>query len=287
MILLTGASGFLGQHIKKRFSSNYDVCGLGHSSQLCDRSLDLTDLKALSGLLEELKPETVIHSAALRDPDECVRKPETARVLHVDATRVMSEWCAENGKRFVYISTDYVFNGKNPPYNENSAPDPVNLYGETKLLGEKEALKCQDHLIARISLQYGTTRRPELSFVEKALKLLTKGEKIEFDNVQMRFPSLSSDVANALMELEKRRYTGLIHMSNPKGITRYQMYRAIAEAFGYDPDLIVDTGRPPEKKASRPEDCTFDLTLYNSLGLPPFHSFEEGLELIKGDLTAV
>ena len=286
MILLTGASGFLGQHIYKTFRPVYPILGLGHSGSNCDRKLDLSDLKALKDLLDELKPDTVIHSAALRDPDECLRRPEMAKALHVDATRVMAEWCRDNSKRLVLISTDYVFNGKNPPYSEKSEPDPVNLYGETKLAGELAAKVCPDLLIARQSLQYGTTNRPELSFIHKAIKLLKEGRQLEFDNVQMRFPSLSSDVAKALLELEKRHYKGLIHMSNPKGITRYQMSRAIADVFGFDPDMIKDTGKPPQLSASRPADCRFDLTLYMSLGLPPFHSFEEGLAMIRDEVKA-
>jgi len=286
MILLTGASGFLGQHIYKTFRPVYPIIGLGHSGSNCDRKIDLTDLQALEALLDETKPDTIIHSAAIRDPDECVRKPETAKALHIDATKVMAEWCRKFGKRLVYISTDYVFNGKNPPYNEQAVPDPVNLYGETKLAGEKAAAICPDLLIIRIALQYGTTDRPELSFIHKAIKTLSKGEKLELDNVQKRFPSLSADVAQALLELEKRHYKGLVHMSNPVGITRYQMFRAIAAAFGFDPNLVVDTGKPPQLSANRPENCTFDLTLYKSLGLPPFHSFEEGLEMIKDEVKA-
>ncbi|MBR5900968.1 SDR family oxidoreductase [bacterium] len=286
MILLTGASGFLGQHIYKTFLPVYPILGLGHSGSNCDRKIDLTDLKALEALLDEIRPDTVIHSAAIRDPDECVRKPEIAKALHIDATKVMAEWCRKFGKRLVYISTDYVFNGKNPPYNEQSEPDPVNLYGETKLAGEKAAAICPDLLIIRIALQYGTTDRPELSFIHKAIKTLSKGEKLPLDNVQKRFPSLSADVAKALLELEKRHYKGLVHMSNPVGITRYQMFRAIAAAFGFDPNLVVDTGKPPQLSANRPADCAFDLTLYKSLGLPPFHSFEEGLEIVKDKVKA-
>jgi len=286
MILLTGASGFLGQHIYKTFRPVFPVTGLGCSGSNCDRRLDLTDLGTLEALLDEVKPDTVIHSAAIRDPDECVRRPETAKALHVDATEVMAEWCRKNGKRLVYISTDYVFNGKNPPYSEKAAPDPVNLYGETKLMGEKAAAVCQNLLIVRIALEYGTTDRPELSFIHKATKTLSKGEKIALDNVQKRFPSLSSDVARAILELEKRRYIGIVHMSNPVGITRYQMFKSIASAFGFDPDLVVDTKKPPQMSANRPEDCTFDLTLYKSLGLPPFHSFEEGLAMIADEVKA-
>ena len=286
MILLTGASGFLGQHIYKTFRPVFPITGLGYSGSNCDRRIDLTDLKALEALLDEVKPDTIIHSAAIRDPDECVRRPETAKILHVEATKVMAEWCQKNGKRFVYISTDYVFNGKNPPYNEKAEPNPVNLYGETKLAGEKEAQKCPDHLIVRIALQYGTTDRPELSFIHKAIKTLSKGEKLELDNVQKRFPSLSADVAKAILELEKRRYVGIVHMSNPVGITRFQMFKAIAAAFGFDPELVVDTGKPPQMSANRPADCTFDLALYKSLGLPPFHSFEEGLAMIKDEVKA-
>ena len=75
-------------------------------------------------------------------------------------------------------------------------------------------------------------------------------------------------------------------MSNPVGITRFQMFKAIAAAFGFDPELVVDTGKPPQMSANRPADCTFDLTLYKSLGLPPFHSFEEGLSMIKDEVKA-
>lgn len=287
MILITGASGFLGQHLTCEFSKISEVYGLGNSNALgCRARVDLRDGKELLQTLNEVQPQTIIHAAALRDPDVCLERPEDAQKIHVDATKIMAEWCKKKKARLVYISTDYVFDGKNPPYNEESQPNPVNLYGATKLAGEKEAKNCPNHLITRISLQYGTTKRPELSFIHKAVKKLRSGEKVEFDNVQCRFPSLSSDVAKALVELEARNYQGLLHMSNNKAITRYEMWRQIALAFNCDPALVIDTGKPPAQTASRPVDCTFDISRYLSLGLPRFHTFEEGLRLIRDDVLA-
>ena len=131
-----------------------------------------------------------MHTAAARDPDSCERDPEMADTLNVRATEALARAAAGRGAKFVFISTDYVFDGKTPPYKENAIPNPINVYGLTKLIAERIVLQhCPDALIIRVSILYGINAGVKASaLLYSSLQLLEKRQIVEVDNVVVRYP---------------------------------------------------------------------------------------------------
>jgi dTDP-4-dehydrorhamnose reductase len=286
MILLTGASGFLGKILFRVFSHRTATVGICFTNTSCKGFIraDITDTSRLMDVLNDVNPSCIVHSAAWRDPDRCEQDPDGARRLHVDATAHMVEWCAGHGCSMVYISTDYVFDGTNPPYSESDPVSPVSVYGRTKAEGECAVQALPDYIIARIPLQYGFSQVPDDSFILKVLDTLSSGEPVELDDYQLRYPTLSDDVAGALLNLTGSGYRGTMHLCGRTGATRYEMWKIIADVFGFDHSRITPAPQPVAQAAARPRDSRLSTERYDSLGLPPFHTFRDGLQCVMNQM---
>jgi len=240
LILLTGASGFFDKIAQAIFAQQHPTVGVCHTHTCNGRFIatDLTDHTALAELLDRHAPAVIVHAAAVRDPDACERQPEYARRLHVDATAQMAAWCAAHDRCLVYISTDYVFDGSAPPYQEDDPPTPLSLYGRTKAAGESAARACPR---------------------------------------QVRYPTLSDDVARAILHLLARGCTGVMHLRGRTRATRFQLWRAIARTFGYDAARILPARGPATAEAPRPADSRLSITRARAAQVAPFHSLQKGL----------
>ena len=277
-LLLTGASGFVGSILYRSLASAHAVTGLCHTH---DHGLflpcDLTDTARLPALLDRLAPDVLIHSAAVRDPDRCEREPRYAHALHATATEACAAWCNAHDRTFIYISTDLVFDGTAPPYREASPPRPLSVYGETKRLGELAAATARRHMIVRIPLQYGFSAINADSFVAKAITALAHGAPMELDDSQIRYPTLSAEVAATLLELITRNFQGIIHLSAATRTTRFAMWQTIADVFGLSAQHLTRATHPAPSLARRPHDSALATPILDALGLPPYHSFHAGL----------
>ncbi len=153
--LITGASGFLGAECMRRLGQVYEVTGAGfnHTSQALV-AVDLRDRKSLRSLLERVAPDLVVHCAAYRQPDFCEQDPAEAARLNVEPVAVMAQTLPDN-TRLLFISTDYVFNGEHPPYQEDHPTNPVNVYGRTKAEAEAMTLRHAGGLVLRIPVLIG------------------------------------------------------------------------------------------------------------------------------------
>ena len=283
MLLLTGASGFFGKIAFRTFSKKYNTIGLAYSSNFNRNFIqfNLLDTHLIPAFLDNLKPDIIVHSAACRNPDLCESDPDFVRKFNVDATSKIAEWCSVNHIKLVYISTDYVFDGIAPPYSENDKPNPLNFYGKSKLMGELAAQKCKNNIIVRIPLQYGFSLPEKDSFLLKVLEQFNDGTPIELDDSQFRFPTLSDDVAIAISNLIDQDFSGIIHLSGPTKLTRFSMYKMIAEVFNYSTSLVEKMDLPEVKDAKRPNNSQLNTSLYNSLCNHKFRSFRDGLEYSK------
>lgn len=277
-ILITGASGFLGNSIYRKLSDVYPVIGTCHVSKDFPQfiHLDITNKDQVNKVVSSVNPDIIIHTAAIANPDECEEKKEICWKINFEGTRNLVEICHRLKKRLIFISTDYVFDGRaNHVYSENDKRKPLNLYGLTKMKAEDEVKKLDDYLIIRLPKLYGWNPRKN-GFLEDILKKLKSNQALFVDNTQVRYPVLVADVANAIKELLYEK--GIIHLSSKKPVTKYEWAKKIAQVFGYSVKNIF----PKElvNLSKRPHHVRLDTTRQATLGIK-VHDIDEGLCILK------
>ncbi len=302
-VLLTGASGLLGRAVASRFSSRGDIelTGTAFSRTRPPAvKADLTDSAGLASLFGAARPEFVIHAAAERRPDLVDGRPALAAALNVQATENIARACAECGAFFLYISTDYVFDGRNPPYSPDSPVNPLNEYGRQKLEGERRVMAAMPegrYAILRLPILYGRVERLGESAITELATLLGAGtttgitagggamrEPRSVEHWAQRYP-LHVDDAAAGMEIvmdalmpqgQTAAWNPVYQLSGREQLTKYEMVLVMAKALGIDPSLISPDPSPP-KGAPRPKDCRMDTSLLESLGYRQSIGFREGI----------
>ncbi len=287
-ILVTGASGLLGRPVISalKAANAWSVTGTARSRVSGDlKQVDLTDLKALPAFLDATKPDIIIHSAAERRPDVSARDPQATRLLNVEATAAIAGWAAANGACLIYISTDYVFDGRHPPYREEAATNPLNDYGRSKLAGEAAvSALCPDYAVLRVPILYGAVESLEESAVTAlAAELISaRAERpLAFDNWAVRHPTLTDDVADVLRQMVRYAEShaplrGVFHWSADEAMTKYAMACVMADCLGCDRARLVADNNPPQG-TPRPQNSRLDTALLRSLGIGRQTAFRDAI----------
>ena len=294
-ILVTGASGLLGRslmaYLAPLVDSPGELIGTAYSRITPPlQKLDLTDRSAVLEAFAKHSPDLIVHSAAERRPDVVDGDPGAAERLNVGATAWLAELAAASGARFIYLSTDYVFDGKAPPYSVDAEPAPLNTYGRMKLAGE-DAIRAAysgrvdgAFAILRIPILYGRVENlAESAVTELATKLL-EGRAFKAEDWAMRYPAHTDDVARAvaliaeqLMQATTRHAAGgTYHFASGEQFTKYGMALVIAKELAVDTRLIQPDPNPPSG-APRPKDCRLDASRLKSLGFVPGIRFADGI----------
>jgi len=293
-VLLTGASGLLGRAILAGLRNRRDIELTGTAFSRARTPVikaDLTDPAEVGALFAAAKPDFVIHAAAERRPDIVDRNPSQARALNVAATETVARACAKSGAFLLYISTDYVFDGSNPPYFPDSPVNPLNEYGRLKLEGEARvaAMAAAKAAILRLPILYGPVERLDESAVTELALLLKKGQACTVDNWARRYPLHVDDVAAAIEKIidagasrSGGPTTGLRSglpiylLSGPVAYTKFEMLAIMAKILGMDASFAAPDAAP-SKGAPRPKDCRMNTTLIEALGYKPRVDFESGI----------
>jgi dTDP-4-dehydrorhamnose reductase len=230
--LITGASGLIGRYIVKsapRWAPGWAVEGITRTQ------LDLTDRSAVVSAFQRYSPDLIIHCAALSRTKDCESDPSTARRINVGATGLLSH-LARNS-RFVFLSSGEVFDGSAGWYDENAEPNPVNVYGRTKLEAEHMVLENPAHSVVRIVLTAGTSENRDRSFVEDMCRAAKAGKDVTLYADEFRCPLPAGAVARALWELAQRDRPGLYHLGGSERLSRLEIGEVLVPWF---PEL---TGR--------------------------------------------
>ncbi|MFN9711157.1 MAG: SDR family oxidoreductase [Bacteroidota bacterium] len=291
-ILITGANGLVGQHLIRLLveEGKFEIFAIGKgtsrisfgkSSGVHYYDNDLVNFKKTENLIDKIAPHIIVHAAAMSQPNECAAHPDECWKVNVGATRSLLRASERQKSYFIYISTDFVFDGTEGPYDETATPNPVNLYGESKLLAE-EMVQCSrlNWCIIRTVLVYGNkVPGGRSNFVLWVKDKLMQGEAIKVVNDQVRTPTYVVDLARGILLAILKHAKGIYHISGKDTCTPYQLACMIAELMNKDNALItpVDATVFPEP-AKRPPRTGFVITKsIRELGYVPL-SLQEGLK---------
>ena len=289
-ILGLGLNGLVGSRIMQLLSESYEFINLSRST-----GVDITKKDSLSVIKDYADAKFVLQFAAKTDVDDCEKDKELgeegeAWKINVNGTRNVAQACRDLGKKIIYISTDFVFDGqkvKGDSYSETDTPNPINWYSKTKYEGEKAVSESgAPYVIIRLAYPYRAGFELKKDFVRAIIDSLKNGNEIKGITDHIFCPTLIDDIAPVFDTLIKNDAVGIYHAVGKDGITPYEAALKIAEVFDLDQSLVAATTREEffKDRAPRP----FNLKLRNvkieQLGVK-MKGFEEGLLEIKKQMT--
>jgi len=282
-IIGTGLSGLVGSRITVLLCREFSFTDLSKETHV-----DLMDFPTIRTMITSSRAPWVFHFAAYTDVQgaeiEKDKKEESISwQVNVKATENIVTICRDTGKKLLYISTDYVFDGKKQEYNETDTPNPISWYGRTKYEGEKlvQTLGSQA-LIIRIANPYKGNPVGKMDFVHKMLERMQNGSEIQAPSDQTFCPTFIDDLASALSHLVGSNASGMYHIVSLTGITPYEAAKEIAGAFGYRDSLIepVTYDQYFSGKALPPKRAFLKHDKIDASGVH-LHTFQEGIRAVK------
>ena len=296
-ILLTGSNGLLGQKLVELIAP-MDGFELVATSRGKDRlpdsdltyqyqSLDITDKAQVMEVISTHKPDAIIHTAAMTNVDQCESEQEQCHKLNVEAVGYVIEAARANQAFLLHLSTDFIFDGSFGPLDEEAAPNPISIYGQSKLDAEQLIINSDiDWAIARTVLVYGLahdmSRSNIILWVKKSLE---SNQPIKVVNDQWRTPTLAEDLAMGCFLIIKNRAKGIFNVAGKDFLTPYEMAIKTAEFFNLDTSTMAmaDSGNFSQP-AKRPPKTGLKIDKAKKLLDYQPHSFEEGIALLAAQM---
>ena len=238
-VLITGAGGQLGSSMElKDFmmitSSRFHTDDV--ESPTFDADLDITNEDQVKTVLEIEKPDVIIHLAAMTNVDGCERNPEQAHLINIKGTENLLN---NFSGKFIFVSSDYVFDGENGPYSEEDEVNPINIYGTTKLKGEESVRRLSfDWVILRTNVVWNIGGNFKASFADWVLEELQNNRNIRIFDDQWNNPTHTEDLGSVINELLKHEASWLYHYGSAEVLNRYDFARLIANIYNLDENLI-------------------------------------------------
>ncbi len=287
-LLLTGASGFLGYHILRVFSADWEIYGISHS-----KAVDFTDATAircditnyieLGNFIDDIEPDAVIHAAAISDANFCQQNPDLSYNVNVDASKNLAGICCDFQIPFAFISTDLVFDGKKGMYTEEDEKSPLSIYGEQKSLAEDEVLGIYpDATVFRVPLMFGFPGASTGNYLYKLINQVKKREAATLFNDEYRSVCGAKTISRGLMQLLGQSQ-GIIHLAGNERLSRYDFGMRVVNSFSLDKEFIQEGSQKEIKNAApRPADVSLNINKAINLGFLPLRVDEELLQIVNG-----
>jgi len=275
-ILVLGGSGLLGEALQA------ELVERGRKFHAPGRdTLDLADDRSIESWFDDERVSAVINAAAYTDVTRAELPGESEAVfrLNRDAPATLARVCRRQGIAMVFVSTDFVFDGASrQPYGERSSPAPLQVYGRSKLEGERAVLGAHpDALIVRTSTLYGPGRRGRPHYVDAILGQAARRDRIEVVLRPVSSPTYTPDLARALIELLEVGATGLVHVVNDGACSRLDLAREIVRLAGAAGRVIVAERPEPREGPRRPAFSVLDTTRFVELTGMTLRSWQRAL----------
>ncbi len=287
-LLIIGANGLIGSAITKEINPNFNCIGTSYSRKAPNTlNLDITKFQDVKKIFKNLEPTYVIHCANLAGGvDFCEKNPDLAKKFHLEATINIGNQCISYNSKFIFISSECVFDGRKDSYNENDALNPVNVYGECKAKSEEWIQKnLKDYIIVRTMSIYGwdpLTKTPNT--IMKVFFSILKGEKIFAPTFRWGNPTYVKDLAKAILELCLSKENGIFHVAGTTFINRYEWLKKTCDILGWDSSLLLPQNQISKDIVSRPCRINLDKSKFSNNFTTMLHSLEDGLRLLRKDI---
>lgn len=272
--LVTGAAGQLGGHVTARLRAASPgpvlfACTRGGGRTVAGVHLapvELSDLDALRRYVAACQPTHVVHVGAMTAVADAHAQPELAQRVNVDAAEALADAAAACGARFVFTSTDMVFDGERALYGEDDPVAPLSVYGRTKAEAERRIREFPNTLVVRLPLMYGLPIAPRETTFVRQLAALRAGQPLRLFADEFRTPIWLSDAADALLAVARGDATGVLHVAGPERLSRYDLLARFAELLGIaNPRLTPISRREIEAAEPRPRDLSLDDARFRAL----------------------
>lgn len=269
-VLITGGKGQLGSELKEQLRHSYAVWNPGKSE------LDITQKETVESIITSYHPEMIIHAAAFTAVDHCETDRKKAFEVNGIGTSYVVSAAKKVNARVIYISTDYVFDGKKRiPYTEDDEPNPQTIYGLSKWMGEKFVQNYENGTIVRTSWLYGHSGK---NFVKTMLQLAKTKKEIKVVNDQIGTPTYVNDLVQIIIQLFEKE-NGLYHVSNTGSCSWYEFARHIFMLSGYDSNIVLPiTTEEYHSMTPRPKYSVLDLRKLKRKEIKPLRPWFEALK---------
>ncbi len=295
-ILVTGSNGLLGQKLVYKLKDRADVELIATArgeNRLIDQtgyafySMDIGNRANVDDVIGQVRPDHIIHTAAMTQVDDCELDHEACDRANVDAVQYIVDAAERNNCHLVHISTDFIFNGEEGPYDEEGVADPLSYYGNAKWKGELIVQNSNlNWAILRTVLVFGIVDNMSRSnIVLWAKGALEKGNPINVVDDQFRSPTLAEDLADGCILAVEKNATGIYNISGKDTLSIIDLVGEVADYYGLDKNLINPVSSSTlNQPAKRPPRTGFILDkARRDLGYDP-HSFKEGIALMEEQL---
>jgi len=301
-LFILGLGSMTGSKLAKLAKPQFEIIGtyntrIEPNNSFENFQLDICNHKKVKDIIISQDPDCIINTTALNNVDYCEKNPELANKINYLAVKNIAEICNDQNIKLIHLSTDSVFDGQQSlSYEETDQPNPINVYGKSKYLGELEVSKNQNNLIVRASVLYGwlpdnfasqsTSSMKQYNFGLWLINTLKNNEIIKIITDELSTPIIADDFAQSILHLIHKNKSGIFHSSPNIVISRYEFSKKFARSLSLNDELILPTNN---KELGRSVNTSLNKCLnsskLNATGFK-FLNLEESFELIKNQMNS-